>query len=341
MKRITIEDVAKKAGVSISTVSNVINSKSSVKEETRQAVLKVMKKLNFRPKGFARNLKNGNVHKNIGLVIKDLNYPFYTSIAAGIKEYANKKNYIVHITSSENDHKSEKSILENFVAQDIKGTIISPVVEGNSEIEHLFSLKMLNHPFVLLEEVRGINSNVVTVDNIKATKKAVQYLIDIGHTKIVHFTGPLNSTHTQERIEGFKNAFRNQTIAFNDEMIVNIGTHYDESFNNTVKYFKKLKKKDYPTAIVCFNDQQALGVMQALKHLKLKVPNDISLIGNDDFTYASIYPVPLTTIRAPQVEIGRKAAEVLIRNIESLESIEPETFTLDTELVVRESTKKI
>lgn len=341
MKKITIKDVAKMAGVSKGTVSAVINAKRTVKPSTRDSVLAVMKKMNYRPQGIARNLKNRNYDKSIGLIIKDINYPFYTSIASGVKEYANEKGYIVVITSSENNHESEKEISDLFAYKDIKGTIIAPVVEGTAEIEHLFKLKMINYPFVLLESVQGIRSNVVTIDNIKAIKKAVKYLIDIGHEKIVHFAGPESSSHTQERIDGFINAFSEHTLAFNKNMIVHIGNNYEESFSNTLKYFKGKRKNNYPTAIVCFNDQQALGVMKALIELNIKVPNDISIIGNDDIYYAQIYPVPLTTIRAPQKEIGRRAAEILINNIESKKLLEPETIVLDTKLVIRKSTSNL
>jgi DNA-binding LacI/PurR family transcriptional regulator len=339
MKRITIVEVAKRAGVSKGTVSAVINAKNTVKPGTRDHILEVMKELNFRPKGVARNLKNGNQYKTIGIIIKDLNYPFYTSIASGAKEYANSKGYSVIVTSSENDHECEKKFSHLFSTKDIKGTIIAPVVEGEAEIEHLFKLKMINYPFVLLEDVKGIQANVVAINNLKAIKRAVKYLIDSGHTKIVHFAGPPNSSHTQERIEGFRHAFSESPLVFNKQMIVSIGSSYNDSFSKTMEYFKKKKREDYPTAIVCFNDQQALGVMMALKELNIHVPDDISIIGNDDIYYATIYPVPLTTIRAPQHEIGKKAAEILIRNIESPKLLPIERIVLETEFVVRESSK--
>lgn len=339
MKKITIVDVAKKAGVSKGTVSAVINGKNSVKPATRDAILNIMKELNFRPKGVARNLKNTSQDKSIGIIIKDLNYPFYTSIASGVKEYANSKGYSVIITSSENDHEYEKRFSHLFSTKDIKGTIIAPIVEGTAEIEHLFKLKMINYPFVLLEDVKGIQANVVAIDNLKAIKKAVKYLIDSGHTKIVHFAGPPNSSHTQERIEGFRHAFSERTLVFKKDMIVSIGSDYNESFDKTQEYFRNKKREDYPTAIVCFNDMQALAVMRALKELNISVPNDISIIGNDDIYYAQIYPVPLTTIRAPQHEIGIKAAEILIRNIEASSQLPIEKIVLDTEFVIRESSK--
>jgi DNA-binding LacI/PurR family transcriptional regulator len=339
MKRITIVDVAKVAGVSKGTVSAVINAKNTVKPVTRDHILDVMKELNFRPKGMARNLKNGNQYKSIGIIIKDLNYPFYTSIATGAKEYANSKGYSVFVTSSENDHETEIRFSHLFSTKDIRGTIIAPIVEGTSEIEHLFKLKMINYPFVLLEDVKGIQANVVAINNLKAIKQAVKYLIDSGHKKIVHFAGPPQSSHTQERIEGFRHAFSESTLVFHKNMIVSIGSVYDESYNNTIEYFKNKGRDDYPTAVVCFNDQQALAVMNALKDINIKVPDDISIVGNDDIYYAKIYPVPLTTIRAPQHEIGRKAAEILIRNIESPKLLPVEKVVLETELIVRESSR--
>ncbi|MBI5474118.1 MAG: LacI family DNA-binding transcriptional regulator [Ignavibacteriae bacterium] len=339
MKKITIEDVAKRARVSKGTVSAVINAKDSVKPVTRDHILEVMKELNFRPKGVARNLKNGGQEKSIGIIIKDLSYPFYTSIAAGAKEYASGKGYSVLVSSSDDDHKCEKRLSHLFSAKDIKGTIVAPVVEGTAEIEHLFKLKMINYPFVLLEDVRGIQANVVAIDNLKAIKKAVKYLIDSGHTKIVHFAGPPQSSHTLERIEGFRHAFSESTLAFRKEMVVSVGSHYDECFRKTKEYFKNRNGEDYPTAIVCFNDHQALAVMMALSELNIRVPDDISLIGNDDIYYAQMYPVPLTTIRAPHNEIGKRAAEILIRNIESTTLLPTERVVLETEFVIRKSSR--
>jgi LacI family transcriptional regulator len=341
MKRLTIEDVAKRAGVSKGTVSAVINGKTTVKMETRELILRVMKELNYRPKGVARNLKNGGQDKSIGLIIKDLNYPFYTWIATGAKEYANSKGYSVIVASTENDHECEKKLTHLFSTKDIKGSIIAPIVDGKAEIEHLFKLKMINYPFVLLEDVKGIQANVVAIDNIKAIKKAVSYLIKSGHTKIVHFAGPLDSSHTQERIEGFRHAFSESTLVFREDKIVPVGSDYNDSYKNTHEYFKQISNADRPTAIVCFNDQQALAVMTALRELKFRIPEDISIIGNDDIYYAPIYPVALTTIRAPQHEIGRRAAEILIRNIESPDPLPPERVVLETEFIVRKSTRSL
>ncbi len=341
VKRITIAEIAKRAGVSNGTVSAVLNSKNKVKPSTRENILQVMKTLNYRPKGIARNLKYGNADKSIGIIVKELSYPFFTTIAEGVKEYASSKGYSVIIASSDYDHENEVNFTNLFSAKDIKGAIIAPIMEGNSEIEHLFKLKMLNYPFVLLADVKGISANVVEIDNIKAIKKAVKYLINNGHKKIVHFAGPPQSAHTKERVNGFRSAFSESSLAFNKEMIISIGSNKDLSYKKTIKYFRSKKPQDYPTAIVCFNDLQALAVMTALRDLNIKVPDDISIIGNDDIHFADLYSVPLTTVRSPQREIGKKAAEILIKNIESSVSLPIEQVVLDTELIIRQSTRRL
>ena len=340
MKRTAIADAANKAVLSNGTVSTIINNiKNSVGSKIRNHILEVMKELSSCSKGIVRNSNNGSQDKSIGIIIKDLKYPFYTSIAYGAREYANRKGYSLIITCTDNSYESEKNFSYLFSKYDIRGTIMAPIVEGTAEIEHLFKLKRINYPFVLLEAVKGIQANVVAIDNIKAIKKAVKYLINSGHKRIVHFAGPPKSFRTEERIWGFRHAFSESTLVFHHNMIEYVGYNYDESFSKTINYFRNKNRDDYPTAIVCFNDQQALAVMKALKELYIHVPNDISIVGNDDIDYARISPVPLTTIRAPLHEIGRKAAEILIRNIESPTQLPTEHVILETEFIIRESTK--
>lgn len=341
VEKVTISDVARKAGVSKATVSGVINAKSTVNHETREHVLNVMKELNFRPKGTARNLKQVNLGKSIGLIIKDINNSFFTNIAMGVKEYAAKKGYLVFIASSENRNEDEIKFSDQFTAKDIKGAIIAPSLNGDAEIEHLFKLKLLNFPFVLLEKIKGIQTNVVRIDNRKAMKSAVNYLIDSGHTDIVHFSGAENASHTYECIDGFRSAYSESHLIFKNEMVIPMGVNHHESYKNCILYFKKRKQKNYPTAIICASDQQALGVVTALRELNLGIPEDISIIGYDDTLYANFYPVQLTNIRIPMRKMGFKAAEILIRNIESKVLLPPEDIVFNAELIIRKSTRKL
>jgi LacI family transcriptional regulator len=340
MKMVTIDDVAKKAGVSKGTVSAVINQKNIVHVETRDAVIRAMKELNYRPRGSARNLKNPLVqYRSIGLLVRELDNPFYTGIALGVMEYASNKGYLVLVASSEGDHKYEEKITQSFTGKDIKGAIIAPVLEGMAEIEHLFRLKMINFPFVLLENVKSIQANVVSIDNIRAMKEAMKYLMDSGHSKIIHFAGPTHASHTYERIDGFRRAYSESHFAFNSDMIIHAGAHLEDGHKACVEYFENRRREDYPSAIVCYNDLVALGVMAALTEMNIKVPDEISVVGNDDIPFSRHIPVDLTTIRAPLLELGRKAAEVLIKNIESSKPLPIENIVLRAEFIVRESTK--
>ncbi len=342
MKRVTINDVAKRAGVSIGTVSAVINDKNIVRMETREAVLSAMKELNYRPRGSAQTLKNTDSEfGSVGLLIRELDNPFYMAIASGVREYASSKGYLVVIASSEGDHTYEEKITKNFSRTDRRGAIIAPVLEGTAEIEHLFRLKMVNFPIVLLENVKGIRANVVSIDNVKAVKTAMKYLFDNGHSRIIHFAGPKHASHTYERIDGFRRAYSESYYAFNNEMIVFAGAHIEDGYRACFEYFNQRQREDYPTAIICYNDLVALGAMAALNELQISVPDDVSVIGNDDIPFTRHIPMQLTTIHTPMVELGRKAAEILIRNIEAPEPLPVENVVLDAEFIVRKSTRPL
>ena len=342
MKKSTIDDIARKAGVSKGTVSAVINQKSTVNAGTRELVLDAMRQLNYSPRGSARNLRRMDSGvSSIGLLVREVDNPFYTSLALGVMEYANDKGYLVFIASSEGDHDYEDKLTDSFSSKDIKGAIIAPVLEGTAEIEHLFELKMINFPFVLLESVKGIQANVVSINNIKAMKETINYLMDNGHTKIVHFAGPKHAFHTYERVDGFREAFSESRFACSNDMIVYTGAQLEDGYRVCYEYFHERMREDYPTAIVCYNDLVAIGVMAALAEMNIQVPDEISVIGTDDIPLSKYFPIKLTTIQAPIRELGRKAAEILIRNVESNDPLPVENIFLDAHLVVRESTRVI
>jgi LacI family transcriptional regulator/LacI family repressor for deo operon, udp, cdd, tsx, nupC, and nupG len=200
---------------------------------------------------------------------------------------------------------------------------------------------MINFPFVLLENVKGIRANVVSIDNIRAMHEAVRFLIGGGHSRIVHFAGPRHASHSFERIEGFKRAYTESSFAMKDDMIIPCGAHLDDGYRACLEYFRPRRREEYPTAIVCYNDLVALGVLSGLNELNIRVPETVSVIGNDDIPLSRHLPVKLTTIRAPMFNLGRKAAEILIKNIESPSPLPVENVVLDAELIVRDSTRLI
>ncbi len=342
MKRATIDDVARRAGVSKATVSAVLNHKNVVRSETRTTILKVIKDLHYRPRPSARSLKRVTAdRRSIDVLIRELDNPFYSTVALGVMQFASEKGYMALVTSSEGSHAREEEITQAFSGREVKGAIIAPVLQGTAEIEHLFRLKMINFPFVLLEKVAGIRANVVGVDNVKAIHEAVSYLITNGHRRILHFAGPDHASHTYERIAGFKRAFLESSLAFANDLIVPTGAHLQSGYDTCLAYFRSIPRAQHPTAIVCYNDLVALGVMSALHDLRIAVPDAVSVVGYDDIPFARHVPVKLTTVRVPMMELGRKATEILIRHIESARLLPEEDVVLDAELVVRDSTRPV
>jgi len=341
MAKTTISDVANLAGVSTATVSNVINNKPGVTQKTRELVIDAINELNYRPRGTARNLKREGTAACLGVVVKELDNPYYTDVVTGIREYAKTKGYTVFVTSSEGSFRQEKIIIEQLTNKDIDGVIIAPSLsDPDAEFSHLFRLQSLNYPFVLLEKVQGIHASVVDIDHVAATKSAVKYLIDSGHSKILHFSGPEYTSHTMDRIRGVREAYSESSLVFRaDEVLVSAGSRLEQGYDTAIDYFKDLPRNEYPTAIVCYNDLIALGTIAALTELDIRIPGDISVVGDDDIEFARRSPIPLTTIHTPKVELGEKAAELLIQSIEAPKQLAPQKFLLKSELVLRNSTR--
>jgi LacI family transcriptional regulator/LacI family repressor for deo operon, udp, cdd, tsx, nupC, and nupG len=341
MKKPTISDVAKLAGCSVGTVSAVINGKDTVRRETRQKVHIAINQLNFRPTSSAKNLKSGIVGRSVGIIIRDLVSPFYSEIAMGAKEYASEKGYSLFIMTSESSHEKEIEAIDNLLEKGVQGSIISPVITEKAEIDHFFYLKSINFPFVLMANVSGLQANVVSIDGFSATRKVVQHLVESGYERIVYFAGLYPSAHTRERREGFRRGIGESPLVLSDDMIFPAGNTFKEGLAKGLEFFRNRKNMEFPLAVVCYNDLVALGLHSALTQLGIMVPEEVAIVGYDDIVFAKHCPTPLTTVKTPRVELGRKAAEILIKSIESGQPSSFETILLPTEMVFRESTRKI
>jgi DNA-binding LacI/PurR family transcriptional regulator len=337
-KDVTIEDVADDAGVSKSTVSAVINDRDVVKNSTRQQVLDSIQRLDYRPRGSAQRLSGSSIEKTIGFVIKESGNPYYSEVLDGIQEVARSKNYLTYTCSSEGKLEVEQQIVRQFSDKDLKGLIITPILNDNTDLSHVFDLDRGNVPYVLLEDIRGVQAHLVDIDNVKASSEAVRHLIELGHERIAHFAGPSYSEHTQERLQGVERAFSRSTLAFHDNAIVETGDSFEEGYEKSIEFFT-----DGPgdvTAVTCYNDLVALGVMKGLNELGIGVPDDVSVVGFDDLQILDYLPVSLTTVRVPKREMGRRAAKLLLKQI-SADVAPPQRIALNAELVVRSSTAPI
>jgi LacI family transcriptional regulator len=336
--RPTINDVAREAGVSKASVSAVLNHKPGVSESTRARVTKVMERLNYRPSGPALVRSTPHRRRALGLVIKEMDNPYYMEVAAGAMAEGRTHGYTVLVASSEGSYAAEREAVELMREQGVEGLIVTPVLDEQADLSHLFELKRRNFPFVLLEEIRGVRASLVDIENTDASRRAVEHLIDQGHTRIVHFAGPEYSTHSRERIDGVYRAFSGSPRVFAADAVVRAGARMEDGYRTGLDYFGGRSPSERPTAVTCYNDMVALGLMRALAELGLHVPEDVSVIGFDDLQILDYLPVPLTSVHVPKHEMGRRATEMLIRHIEASEALPPDKEYLPGRLVVRAST---
>src|SRR4051812_6617694 len=338
-QRATITDVARQAGVSKATVSAVINDSDSVKGSTRDRVLAAIDVLNYRPSQVTRG--GARKTKSIGLLIKEIDNPYYAEVVLGARTHANEQGYTLLVASSEGEYEAERRAVELLQSKEVEGLIATPVLDENADLSHFFELKRRNFPFVLLEGVRGVPASLVDVDNREASRKAVEFLIKQGHTRIVHFAGPKYSMHSEERLEGVRRAYSASHLMFTEDGAIEAGAHLDGGYRAALSLFRKRNAAQRPTAVTCYNDLVAIGVCRALQELKLRIPDDVSVIGFDDIPLLEYLPVPLTTVRMPKAAMGETAARMLIRHIESKTVIPPQKVLLESELVIRQSTRAL
>lgn len=341
MKNPTISDVAALAGVSKSTVSAVINNRNTLKEATRLNVIRAIEELNYRPSPSARRGFRSVTSRSISLIVKEIQNPYYAEIFTGVQEVAYEHGYLVSVSSSEGLFDVERRLVEHAAEQHLDGLIVAPILDDETDLSHIFEMKRSKIPFVLLEDVRGIRANLVDVDNVRASAEAVRHLIRQGHSRIVHLSGPRYSQHSEERAEGLRRAFSESHLIFDHSMVVSAGDSLEDGYRAGLKYFRQLAPEDRPTAVTCYNDLLALGLMRALRELGIGVPSDVSVVGFDDLSILAYFPVALTTVHVPKYEMGRRAAEMLIQQIGSRSDPTFEKVHLSASLVVRDSTRAL
>ncbi len=331
---ITIGDVARMANVSKGTVSAVLNNKNTVSEATRKKVLKVIEKLNYRPNQVARSLSSRQT-KSIGLVIKEIDNPYFAKVMKGVFDVCVKSGYTVLLGSSELDPEQERQSVETLRNQQVDGLIISPLHGDNKDFTYLAELLRYKYPLVMLEPVKNFTTNVVGVDNAKAAYAAISYLINLGHSEIAYFAGPLYSAHSENRLEGYKQALMDHNIPIRKNFIIQVGSNIDDGHKAGKILFSNLENS--PTAVFCYNDLVAVGLVDVLIEMGISIPDEISVIGFDDITFCESARIPLTTVHMPTYQIGEAATRLLINQISNREQVLNERIVFDAHLVKRQS----
>ncbi|HCS38135.1 MAG TPA: LacI family transcriptional regulator [Anaerolineaceae bacterium] len=336
-KRSTSSDVAKLAGVSRTTVSFVLNNipDSNIPETTRQKVLDAAKQINYHPDASGRKLASGK-SKMIGLVRLQsteqvFNDAFLLQVLVGLEQAASKWGF--HVLLKHIDHEKSDGYSQLITENHVDGIILSGPLQNDPEL-----IKLHNEgvPIILLGQMVNTDIPFVDVNAELGSKTAVDYLISSGHKRIGMITNAkMDYSSAQQRKNGYLIALENAKIPV-DEKLIKEGDFTPASGYSAMKELLTLSPA--PTAVFVASDVVAIGAIQAIKQAGMKIPQDIEIIGFDDIPMAEFYDPPLSTIRLPAYDLGRVAGDQLIKMILSNEMDAP-GFLLETELVLRESTK--
>lgn len=326
--RVTLRDVAREAGVSIKTVSRVVNGEREVNSDTAERVAEVLQRLGYQPNELARSLR-GQRSYTIGLMIADISNPFYSGCAKAIEEVARERGYTVILCASSEDTEVERSYVELLARRRIDGLLLVPAADGH---EYLVAQQVAGTPVVTLDRpVEAVATDQVLVKNRAGTREATEHLIGHGHRRIA-FIGDHEQVYTARmRLEGYREALSESGL----EELSRMESKDPVSAERATRELLELPRP--PTAFFAGNNLITVGVLKALEHSGLRVPEDVALIGFDDFELATVLRPRLSLVRQPADELGRKAAEVLFDRIEGSQPADFQRIVLPTELIVRES----
>jgi DNA-binding LacI/PurR family transcriptional regulator len=330
----TIYDIAKQAGVSIATVSKVINETGRISAETRVRVIQIMKDLNYQPSVMASAL-TGKQTFTLGLLLPDLANPFFAEISRSIEDRAHELGFSVIICSTDNNLEREERNISLLRQKSVDGIIIATGIQNNALLKEL---KMQNYPITLIaRDMPAFAVDTVLVDDFIGGHMATSHLIENGHRQIAVISEDTKVLSSRERIRGYLQALEEAGIASNENLI----KISDFNVTSAKQVAGDLLDSGLsPTAIFACNDLLATGVIQAARERKLSVPGDLSLVGFDNTLLATIVDPPLTTIAQPIQEMGQKAVDLIIRNIKDNASSKQRVIMLP-ELVIRDSVSRL
>lgn len=340
--KLTMDDIAKICGVSRGTVNRALYNKPGINEDTKQKILKVVDELGYYPNHTAQSLATGKTN-TIGLIVPDVDNQFCATLYSYMEDICWKLGYFMVLAISNDDPEKESKYIETFIKRNVDGIICIPVNKNNSAVKRAINQ---NIPVVLLlNKLKGIDTNLIMIDDYYALKKTTQYLIDMGHRNIMYIDGIRNYSNNyiryinDERLRGFKDALKENGIQFTQDKY---GEFLPEFYNDVE--FRLIKKiidmKDRPTSIICFHDKIAIWALKGFKEYNLKIPDDISIVGFDDLDELRYIEPALTTNRSPIKEIAELSFKMLLDSM-NMTSSNSEKIVLKTELIQRESVKKI
>jgi len=326
----SIKDIARVAGVSHSTVSRALRKSPLVNPKTTAEIQKIAEDLGYQPSAVARGLVTRKTY-TIGVVVTTIADPFVSEVVIGIELAANDHGYSVILANSNADPAREKSVVHSFAERRVDGIVVT-----SSRVGVLYTplLAQMMVPIVLINNQHpGEFVHSVMIDNVQGSREATAHLIGLGHRRIAYIGDQYGHQSDAERMQGYREGLDCAGLPFVPELVVHGDSRPEEAI---VAMDKLLALDDPPTAVFCYNDMTALGVLRSMHIHGVRVPEDISIVGFDDLFIASYTQPQLTTVRQPMRKMGRMAMESLLKLMSGQTSAE--SVKVPAELIVREST---
>jgi len=327
---ITVKEVAARAGVSTATVSRVLSGAGGVASGLQRRVYDAAKALNYRPNRAARNLRAGS-NQIVGVLIPDIENPFFISVVCGIEEVLQTAGYSLLLANFNESPEREQVQLASLRAEGVAGLIFASSRKPAEEYKRFVDA---GTPMAAVSRViAGLNIDTVTVDNAEGARTAVSHLISLGHRRIAIINGPLSLNTARERQGGYEQAFRDAGLSVPAEL-VRYGDFRQAGGFHAMKTL--LAEAERPTAVFTASNLMTLGALEAIHESNLEIPADIAVVGFDDMPWATSLRPPLTTVAQPATEVGRTAARMLLDRLYDPRRPQRQAV-LNTRLIVRSS----
>jgi DNA-binding LacI/PurR family transcriptional regulator len=333
---VTIKDIAKVAEVSHSTVSRALRGHPAIASETVTRIKKIAADMGYVPSAVARGLKTKR-SQALGVVVNRIDDPFFSEILQGIEDVLQEEGYSLFVAASNRDPSREKSIVQAMRERQVDGVIVCTTQFGD---EHRSQLEHFGFPIVAIGNLEGTNYKwLVYHDDFYGSVQITKYLIELGHRKIAYLGNSRAERTTRGRLNGFRQEMNAANLPIPDEYIYHCPNGRPEGGEIGAKYYIDLD--DPPSAIICFNDMMAIGVVKTLREEGIQVPRDCSVVGFDDIPIAAYTYPTLTTLKQPKYQLGYEAAQMMSKVLQpqsEISSAQDETLMLRGELVIRETT---
>ncbi|WP_320169851.1 LacI family DNA-binding transcriptional regulator [Maridesulfovibrio sp.] len=324
-----IKDIAEAAGVSTATVSRVLSGKPNVRQEVREKVLQVVARTNYKPDGAARRLRSGK-STYIGLIVADIQSPYFASVARAVEDVAQKNNYNVILCNTDENHDKERNYLEMMQSENAAGVILAPTLRlsENFELTRYYSSPMV----VIDRQVQGLSVDMVLIDNRQASLELTRHMLAHGYKRIAALFGNSSATGAQRRA-GFEDGMREAGISENDYIVRSLPAK-EQDAHETVKALLELPSP--PEAVITSNGLLGAGAFRAIRDKELPIPESVAFASFDESVWTAMTRPAITVVEQPTYAIGQTACEMLLKRIEDPQR-PTRKVVLESKLVIRQS----